>query len=222
MATDTKELILDVAERLFADRGFAATSLRDITSEAGVNLAAVNYHFGSKEELLAAIVERRFGPVNQQRLERLNALEAMADDKPPALEEIIRAFLSPPFHKRREWSDRAPKFMRLIGRLYVETGGTTRARFVKHFEPVIRRFVPALHRALPQLESKEVGWRLMFVVGAMAHTMMWSETSDAMGVPRLGDPEETLETLVQFAAAGMSAPTRSRQHLPVPKRRARR
>lgn len=222
MSINTKKCILDVSEQLFADRGFVATSLRDITGEAGVNLAAVNYHFGSKEELLAAVVERRLGPVNQQRLEKLDLLESMAADKPPALEEILRAFLSPPFQKQLEWSDRAPKFMRLIGRLYAETGGDTRARFAKHFAPVIRRFVPALHRALPKLESKEINWRLMFVAGAMAHTMMWSETSAAMGIPKLDDPEETLEMLVQFAAAGMTAPTKAHQYLPGSKRRTRR
>ena len=78
MAIDTKERILDVAERLFADRGFPATPLRDITSEAGVNVASVNYHFGSKEALLAAVLERRLHPVNARRLELLDAIESAA------------------------------------------------------------------------------------------------------------------------------------------------
>ena len=78
MASDTKKLILDVAERLFADRGFSATSLRELTSEAGTNVASVNYHFGSKEALLAAVLERRLRPINERRLEILDKLEHTA------------------------------------------------------------------------------------------------------------------------------------------------
>ena len=95
MAADTKEQILDVAERLFADRGFPATPLRDITSEAGVNLASVNYHFGSKEALLAAVLERRLRPVNARRLELLDAIESAAGNGAPNAEEVIRAFSLP-------------------------------------------------------------------------------------------------------------------------------
>ena len=79
VAIETKNRILDAAERLFADFGYKATSLRDITSEAGVNLASVNYHFGSKEALLAALLERNFAPVNRRRIELLDALEASTD-----------------------------------------------------------------------------------------------------------------------------------------------
>ena len=96
MAIETKERILDAAERLFADFGYKATSLRDITGEAGVNLASVNYHFGSKDALLTALLERRFEPVNRRRLELLDQLEESADGKVD-VQEIVRAFLSPPF-----------------------------------------------------------------------------------------------------------------------------
>ena len=96
MAIETKERLLDVAERLFADFGYRATSLRDITSEAGVNLASVNYHFGSKDALLAALLDRRFAPVNHRRLELLDELEASADGA-VGLRDLVRAFLSPPF-----------------------------------------------------------------------------------------------------------------------------
>jgi len=103
MISDTKERILDAAERLFADHGFPATSMRDITQEAGVNLAAVNYHFGSKEALMIAVLDRSTAPVNRARLEQLDALEAAAGDAPVETEQIVRAFLTPLFEKWCEW-----------------------------------------------------------------------------------------------------------------------
>ena len=91
MASETKERILDVAERLFADRGFAATSTRDITGEASVNLAAVNYHFGSKEALLESVLERRFRPINENRIALLDELERAAGREGPDVEDILTA-----------------------------------------------------------------------------------------------------------------------------------
>src|SRR2546426_8090555 len=89
---DTKTRILDTAEKLFGEKGFDATSLRDITAEAQVNLAAVNYHFQSKESLMDAIIERRFEPVNRRRMEMLDAAGPS-----PTVEQIVEAFLSPLF-----------------------------------------------------------------------------------------------------------------------------
>src|SRR5271156_1240304 len=89
-AVDTKTRILDVAEKLFGENGFDGTSLRDITTEADVNLAAVNYHFQSKDSLIDAVIARRIEPVNQQRLEMLDAAGPN-----PSLEKILTAFLAP-------------------------------------------------------------------------------------------------------------------------------
>ena len=206
MAIDTKDRILDAAERLFADKGYSATSLRDITNEAGVNLAAVNYHFGSKEELLVAVLERRLGPVNQKRFELLDAAEAQAGNQPLALETVLRAYLAPPFQKRQEWGEAGAKFMQLAGRLHSETNEQFRASFLHHFDPIVRRFRPAFQRALPQLEPEEVSWRMLFVIGAMAHTMMRSEMIGFLGGRQPRNPEEIMEALLQFAAGGLAAP----------------
>ncbi|HSP66595.1 MAG TPA: helix-turn-helix domain-containing protein, partial [Bryobacteraceae bacterium] len=87
---DTKSRILDAAEKLFGMNGFEATSLREITAEASVNLAAINYHFQTKDSLIDAIVARRIEPVNKRRLE---LLEAAGPN--PALEKILTAFMAP-------------------------------------------------------------------------------------------------------------------------------
>ena len=206
MAVDTKERILDVSERLFADRGFSKTSLRDITSEAGVNLAAVNYHFGSKEALLSAILERRFRPINDKRIALLDELEAAAGKDGPELEDILRAFIGPPFQAWAETGECIQKFLKLVGQIHAEINEEVRAIFIDQFDVVWQRYTAALHRALPDLEPDEVGRRSGFVVGSMAHTMIWGEQHGLRTAGNASDPGQLLDSLVAFAAAGMSAP----------------
>ena len=206
MAIDTRNRILDVAERMFGERGFPATSLRDITTEAGVNVASVNYHFGSKEALLTQVLERRCKPINERRLELLDAVEARAGDEPPELEAIIRAFLSPPFHAQRDWGDKNQGFLRLVGRIHSETNEEFRATFAKQFDVVFQRFTTALGHALPQLDEADLRRRMLFMVGSMAFTMSWGPTLMSRGSDPARDPEDLLESLALYAAAGMAAP----------------
>src|SRR5215471_10621595 len=107
--SDTKQKILDAAERLIGEQGYAGTSLRQIIADAGVNLASVHYHFGSKEELLDELVMRKAGPVNEERLAMLDRAEAASASKAEFLERILEAFLAPAFYKRRQ----NPQFVRL-------------------------------------------------------------------------------------------------------------
>ena len=206
MAADTKERILDVAERLFADFGFATTSLRDITREAGANLAAVNYHFGSKEALLKAVLTRHLAPLNQRRLERLDALEASCERQSPELEDLLRAFIAPPFEMRAACDKGGRDFVRLLGRVHVETNDEFHKSFMAMFENVFTRFTAAFQRALPEIEPEELSARMWFLIGSMAHTMMWNRTFGPMDSNR--NPDEVLESLIQFGAAGLSAPVR--------------
>ncbi len=203
MPTSTKDRILDTAERLFGEQGFALTSLRDITAGAGVNVASVNYHFGSKEALLTAVLERRFRPINQERLAMLDAVIAQAAGGRLPLEEVVRAFLLPPFERQREWSPEAQaSFLRLVGRIHAETNDVFRAMLVEQFDEVRQRFQAALQRALP--DHPDVRWRMLFMIGSMAFTMSWGPTlierEDAGH-----DPEEVLESLVRYTSAGMAA-----------------
>ena len=206
MATETKERILDVAERLFAEGGFPATSLRDITAEAGVNLASVNYHFGSKEALLASVLERRFRPINERRLQLLGEIEARAGDQPPDAEDVLRAFLAPPFQKQQEWGASGHTFLRLVGRIHAETNEEHRATFLQQFDEVVRRFTTALGSALPHLDRSDLRWRMLFVVGSMAFAMGGGRAMVTRDPESARDPDDIIESLIQFAAAGMSAP----------------
>ena len=205
MAAETKERILDAAERLFADSGFAATSLRDITGEADVNLASVNYHFGSKEALLSAILERRFRPINDQRIALLDQLESRAGERGPALEDIVAAFVGPPFHSWVEAGSGGPKFLKLIGQIHSQANEEIRAAFARQFDRVLTRFTAAFERALPDLDPEEVTTRVLFIVGAMAHALTWGEQVAARAPRARCCSDQLLDSLVSFAAAGMAA-----------------
>ena len=204
MATDTKGRILDAAEQLFADFGFTTTSLRDITSEAGVNLASVNYHFGSKEALLTAVLARRIAPINELRFQRLDEVERASVSVGPAVEEVLRAFIAPPFEMQAECGAGDRRFVRLLGRVHVETNEEFRTAFINQFMTVFSRFTNALQRVLPDVEPTEITTRFWCLIGAMAHTMMWAQSVGSTDTSQ--DPDNAVESLVQFGAAGLSAP----------------
>jgi AcrR family transcriptional regulator len=207
----TKDRILNAAERLFARDGFEATSLRAITAEAKVNLAAVNYHFQSKEALVQAVIGRRMGPVNAQRLALLDAYESEAAGEPLPLEKIMDAFLRPIVALV---GSHAHEFVPLIGRIYIEPGEFAERLYAQQFEPMRQRFFPALHRALPNLPPDELAWRLHFAIGALAHTMAASKMLEMMsgGNCEISDVEATLTRLKAFILAGLTSPVTTEVH----------
>ena len=191
---ETQDKILDTAERLFGDHGYAGTSLRQIIGEAGVNLAAIHYHFGGKEELLHQLVTRKVGPVNQDRLALLDRFEAEANPGPVPLEKLLRAFLEPPLLRLKEH----PDFGKLMGRLYGE--GLMPAIAEKHFQAIVTRFTAAFARSLPELDERAVAIRLQFMVGAMAHTMLFGCQQFSIDAGLL------VRELVAFIVGGLKAP----------------
>ncbi len=206
---DTRERLLDAAERLFAERGLGATSLRAVTKTADANLAAVHYHFGSKEELLSAVVARRVRPINEERLRLLDQLEVRSGDRSPALDEILSALLLPMIRGRRSGPESILTFTRLMGRVLTDMGTRTHALIVQHFEEVLQRFAAALARALPHLTPEEIAWRLHFCIGTMAFTLVHSPHLAEMsrGLCRAHDADRVLEQMLPFLAAGFNAPT---------------
>jgi AcrR family transcriptional regulator len=190
----TRDKILDTAERLFGEQGYAGTSLRQIIAAAGVNLAAIHYHFGNKEELLGELVTRKVGPVNQERLAMLDRYEKEAGSAPLTLENLLRAFLEPPLQRIQEH----PDFAKMMGRLYGE--GLMPVIAERHFQTVIVRFTSAFRRALPRLNEQELAVRLQFMIGAMAHTMLFASQQFAI------DGNLLMRELTAFVIGGLRAP----------------
>ena len=205
---NTRERILDVAERLFAEQGFSGTSLRQITGSADANLAAVNYHFGSKEQLIAEVFSRRFEPINALRLRLLDVLEA--DERPPTVEEIVEVFLDPPLRAclDPERGESLLHISQMIGHAMSRPDSTVRDVLLEQFEEIIQRFTQALGRQLDHLPPDQLLWRFVFMIGAMAHTMSISPELKILskGLCDPADTEELVGAMVPFVAAGFRAP----------------
>jgi AcrR family transcriptional regulator len=203
---DTKQRILNAAEKLFAEHGLAATSLRAITAEAGVNLASVNYHFHSKEELIRALYTRRLEPITHRRLAMLDAAEREAGSKPAALARIVDALVGPVLEAKAANDDGGLPV--LLGRFYAEPGGLAGEIIREQMSEVARRFGAALHRALPKLPRSELAWRMHFIIGALAHTMVAGRLLEFIsgGECNSRDVEGARQRLTAFALAGLNAP----------------
>lgn len=200
---DTKTLILNAAEQAFAELGFAAASLRQIVAAAGVNLAAVNYHFGSKEGLIQAVFARRIGPLNEERLRLLDAAEAKKGGV--TLEEIVEALVGPALRLSRDVQKGGPFFMRLLGRTVAEPSEFLQKMLREQFGHVVKRFTAAFARALPELTEDELAWRIHFAIGVMAHTMCDPQNLRLCpGRSETVETEEVVQKAVDFIAAGMS------------------
>src|SRR5882672_5284194 len=205
----TKGRILDVAEALFMEHGYEATSLRSLTAVAGVNLASANYHFGSKEELFQAVLTRRLDPMNQRRLELLTKWEAESAPKPLSCERILTALLVPALTLARDPERGGSNFLRLLGRAYADPAPFIRQLLHDQYAVMIARFKAAFSRALPQLPRKELSWRLHFLMGALSYTLAGT---DALKLIAELNPLETtndeilLRRLAPFLLAGLTAP----------------
>jgi len=207
--TDTKTLILDAAEQAFADLGFEAASLRYIIAAAGVNLAAIHYHFGSKEALIEAVFARRLAPLNAERLALLDELEKTVAKKDALpLEKVIEALVGPALRLSRDAAQGGPVVTRLFGRTIAEPSGQLQRMFIAQFGNVVNRFANAFQRALPKLPRDVMFWRFQFVVGAMGHLMCDPQRLKTLsgGLCDPADTETARGQLVEFLAAGMRAP----------------
>lgn len=200
----TKQLVFNAAERLFALHGFQNVSVRDITAEAGVNLASVNYHFGSKDSLLFEIFRRRTQELNRERARMLHEATDRNAGKPP-VREILTALFAPPLRWLDPSNDRRISLQFLIR---ARSEGTDEIRQVlKTDVSHLRRFSDALLRARPELSPEEVYWRLHFVLG-MIHQNRFMELDRlhvlSEGLTREGEVDALLTRMLDFAEAGFS------------------
>ncbi len=208
-ATTTKVRILDAAESLFMEHGFEATSLRQITALAEVNLAAVSYHFGSKEELFESVLTRRLDPMNRERIALLTRFER--EDAPDLLscERILTAMFIPALELARDRERGGQNFLRLLGRAYADPAPFIRRFLSEQYAVMIARFKAAFARALPNLPKKELSWRLHFVMGALSYTLAGTDALKliaALNPREAGNDEILLHRLAPFLVAGLKAP----------------
>lgn len=178
---DTRARILDAAERLFMARGFDATSMRTIATEAGVNLAAANYHFGSKDGLYREVFSRRLGWLNQERIRLLDDLEQAAGGAPLRPSQIVEAFFGTLLAIGETPARGGMTFLRLIGRTLTQPSDGLHAFFAGEYAEVVDRYKQALFRALPDVPEAEIAWRFHFMLGAMSYAIAGTDALQILG-----------------------------------------
>ena len=201
-AFSTKDRILGAAEELFAQHGFAGTSLRQVTSRADVNIAAVNYHFGSKENLVNEVFRRRMDEMSAQRMARLEAaLAAEACD----LETVLAAFVEPALAMAQDRNG-GGAFIRVIARAYAEKNDGLRKFLSDQYGHVPRAFARAIARCLPELPKDQLYWRLDFLSGALTYAMAdFGMIKRPAGTGDAAHRERAARELIRFAVAGFTS-----------------
>lgn len=207
---DTKNRILNAAEALFAEHGFAGTSVRAITAAAGTNLNAINYHFGSKEALFGAVVRRIISPVNAEQLRLLGEVEAERKEagEEPSVEDIVGAFVAPLGDLLSRDEERGRAISRLVSRILADPGGAQRT-VVSEVGEVEDRYLRAFERALPHLSSEELWWRIRTTIVVTAfHRVAVFPTGRPPGA-RPETEEDVRAWMVAFLSAALRAPAAS-------------
>lgn len=197
----TKQRIIEAAEALFAHHGFVRASLRQVTELAEVNLASVNYHFGSKENLIQEVFRRHLDGLNVEREKAFERVHQQSGK--PSLRELLEAFIEPALRLSLD-PQRGDCFVRIVTRGFVEYKDQLREFLAREYGEINRRFFAAMASHLPAMSNDEVLRRIDFTIGALTYTMgdfgLTRREADA-------DPERYLEqmtgSLVRFAEAGL-------------------
>lgn len=211
--SSTQTRLLDAAEALIAVQGIAATSLRQITEEAEVNLSLVKYHFGSKEGLVDAMLKRRMDPINDQRIVLLKELERRIPKGELPVEDVLEALIRPVVELCLCSGKEGIRFLRVFSRIFSEPAASMRMMH-KQMGPMMKNFNAAFDRALPATKPKDRIWRHMASLGAVQNTLLMLSMVDELPpmirvpvrvVQGKPDHEQVLARLVAFCAAGMRA-----------------
>ncbi len=205
---NTREKVLDTAERLFAENGFDSTTMRHLVSKAGVNLAAIHYHFGSKQVLLDEVILRRQIPIDEKRLSNLKELENRAKNDAIGLEALIEALIDPLLECSRDLPN-GRHWLVLLMRLRMESRELPNSGRELHQE-MFRRYVDAFSQELPQLPSEELAYRVYFLAGSVAHALVDTKSLPALGygMAKIHDNADNLRSfLIRFFSAALQAPS---------------
>lgn len=206
---ETRTRILDAAEALFVEHGLDGTSMRMITTRAGVNLAAINYHFGSKESLIEEIFGSRVRALNRRRLEALDRAVANARqfDRAVRPSQVLEAFFQPALELAADREHGGHRFMRLLGRTHTETSPFVRRFFAELYGETLQRFLAALSGALPGVPREEILWRFYFMMGATFYAIAGTDNLQVFeGRFDQQDPEQLIPRLMSFLLGGLRAP----------------
>jgi len=183
---NTRIRLLQAAEALFIERGFESMSLRQITQLADANLAAVNYHFGSKELLVQELLAKRLDRLNQERLQLLAACEQQASGQPLDASAVLSVLFVPALRLTRDPAG-GPAFMRLLGRVYSDPSPFIRNHLQEHYRPIFGRFFEAFSRALPELPRNELGMRLHFSLKSLSGLLAGEDMDDLIASLSMGE-----------------------------------
>ena len=202
--TDTKERVLRAAERIFGHQGYAGTTLREVTAEAGVNLASANYHFGSKEALVMEMLRQRVAPINEKRLHLLKKAKKTANGSPIPLEEILEALILPLGGAARGPDGPDLAFLQLVGRAFSEPAEFLRRVHETFFRELAEVFMREIRLSCPEATEKDLWWNLHFAINAMLGSLSQCRRAETMsnGICQAADLDDMLKRLVAFLAKG--------------------
>ena len=209
---DTRERILDAAEHLFMAHGYEGTSLRQITGEAGVNLAAVNYHFGSKESLMQEVFRRRLDWLNDERMRVLDELERTAEGKALKPSQIVDGFFGTLLRMAEDEQRGGMVFLRLLGRTLTDPSEFIRTFLAHEYAAVVDRYKEALFKALPDVPKAEIVWRFHFMLGATSYAIAGTDALRLVTDWQIEAEDSTdrldrlLPRLMSFLLGGLRAP----------------
>ncbi|MGO3125078.1 MAG: TetR/AcrR family transcriptional regulator [Advenella sp.] len=209
----TRKSILNAAETLFVKAGYDATSLRQITSAASVNLASINYHFGSKEELVRAVLKRRLEWINRERIRLLDELEKAAAPNSVKPSLLVDAFFGTLLRHVSDPEHDANIFMRLLERTMTDPSNFIKTLFAQEYIEVVSRYKAAFVRAMPDVPEAEIIWRFHFMLGATSYAIaginilqgVLPDMTSSMVDENVYD-EQLLPRLMSFLLGGLRAP----------------
>lgn len=204
----TQQKILDAAQSLFAETGFNGTSLRQITSLAEVNLAAVNYHFGSKKELIQAVLQRYLVTLMPRLDSEFSAL--LAAESPAPLDKVLSVFVRPLLELNQVYPNGTRLFLQLLGRGYTDVQGHLRWFFNQNYGRVLSQLTKLMQQACPNLPPSELFWRLHFSLGTIVFTMASNEALTEIAeadYKEVIDIEGVILRLLPYLTAAIAAPS---------------